>query len=131
MNDDLELELDLAESYTVSEDGLVFEFVLKKNVLWHDGEAFTARDVVFTYDLILNPKTSTVRRSDYVIDGTPIVFEAVDDYTVRVSLPKPFAPILNRLTMGILPAHIYKDVDVNTAVAVAVAVCVCVCVCVW
>ena len=52
----LELVPDLAESYTASDSGLEFVFKLKRNVTWHDGVRFTAHDVKFTYDLILNPK---------------------------------------------------------------------------
>ncbi|MDC0036955.1 peptide-binding protein [bacterium] len=113
----LELVPDLAESFTVSDSGLEFVFKLKRNVTWHDGVRFTAHDVKFTYDLILNPKTNTVRRSDYIIDGTPIEFRVIDEYTLQVRLPKPFAPILNRLSMGIIPKHIYEHVDVNVATA--------------
>lgn len=115
VNPKLELEPDLAESYTVSPDGLTYIFKLKQTIKWHDGNDFTAHDVKFTYDTILDPNTNTVRRSDYIIDGKPIEFKVLDEYTLQIRMHKPFAPLLNRLTMGIIPQHIYEVVDINTA----------------
>ena len=112
---ELELEPDLAESYTVSADGLVYLFNLKQNIKWHDGEAFTAHDVKYTYDMILNPSTNTVRRSDYIIDGKAVEFKVLDEYTLQIRMHKPYAPLLNRLTMGIIPEHIFEVTDINTA----------------
>lgn len=114
VNDELMMEPDMAERYTISPDGCTYLFYLKRNVLWHDGQPFTARDVVFTFDLILDPKTNTVRRSGFVIDGEPIKFEAVDDYTVRATLPKPFAPFLTEMGMSILPRHVLSGRNINT-----------------
>ncbi|RAP31431.1 peptide-binding protein [Candidatus Marinamargulisbacteria bacterium SCGC AG-343-D04] len=113
VNEKMELVPDLAEKYTVSEDGRRLVFYLKKNVKWHDGVPFTASDVVFTFDKILDSNTNTVRRSDYIINGEPIGFEAVGDYEIRITLPSPFAPLLNRLTMGIIPKHIFNSEDIN------------------
>ena len=115
VNPDLELVPDLAESYTISDNGLVYLFKLKRNVTWHDGKPFTAYDVKFTFDTILDPETNTVRADDYKIDGKPIEFRVLDDYTIQIRMHKPFAPFLNGLTMGIIPQHIYEVVDVNTA----------------
>ena len=111
---ELELEPDLAESYTVSPDGLVYLFKLKQSIKWHDGKDFTAHDVKFTYDTILNPATNTVRRSDYIIDGKAIEFKVLDEHTLQIRMHKPFAPLLNRLTMGIIPQHIYEVTHINS-----------------
>ena len=67
INSDLELEPDLLESYDVSDDGTVYTFVLKKNIKWHDGHPFSAQDVKFTFDTILDKRTNTVRRSNFII----------------------------------------------------------------
>lgn len=115
VDENLKFEPDLAESYTISPDGLVYTFHLKKNVKWQDGQPFTAADVKFTFDALLDPKTKTVRRSNYEIDGKPMVFKAPDPYTFQAILPKPFAPALVNLATEILPKHLLDGQDINTA----------------
>ncbi len=115
INPDLALEPDLVDRYTVNTKGTHYTFYLKKNVNWHDGQPFTAHDVKFTVDAILNPSTNTVRRSNFMIGDTPIQFKVLDEHTIQATLPQPFAPFLQRMTMGILPSHLLKNVDINTA----------------
>jgi len=114
VNENLEVIPDMADRWTVSKDGKIWTFYLKKNIKWHDGKPFTADDVVFTFNSILNPKVNSVRRGDYIIDGSPIRFSAPDKYTVRAYLSKPFAPFLLHAGMGIIPKHLFKGQDVNT-----------------
>ena len=45
---------DLAETWTISQDGLTYTFVLRNGLVWHDGASLTADDVVFTYELLRN-----------------------------------------------------------------------------
>ncbi len=115
INEKLEVIPDLAKSWKVSKDGKAWTFYLRKDVKWHDGHPFTAEDVVFTFNAILNPKVNSVRRSDYIIDGKPIEFNAIDKHTVQAILPKPFAPFLVRSGMSIIPKHILEGKDINTA----------------
>lgn len=115
INKQLELEPDLAESYTVSKSGKIYTFHLRKDVTWHDGEPFTAHDVKFTFDKVMDPATQTVRRSSFVIEGKPIKFTVIDDYTLRADLPEPFAPFLMSVSMEIIPKHIYEKEDINTS----------------
>src|SRR3989339_602577 len=96
VNEQLEVIPDLATTWEVSEDKKIWIFKLRRDVKWHDGEPLTAADVVFTFNAILNPKVNSVRRSDYIIEGKPIEFSAVDDYTVKAILAQPFAPFLVR-----------------------------------
>jgi peptide/nickel transport system substrate-binding protein len=114
-NENLEPVPDLAKSWSVSKDGKVWTFKLRQDVKWHDGVPFTADDVVFTFNSILNPKVNSVRRSDYIIDGQPIVFKALDKYTVQATLPKPFAPFLTHAAMSVIPQHLLAGKDINTA----------------
>mgnify|MGYP001337321190 CR=1 FL=1 len=113
VNSKLEMVPDLAESYTVQNNGKRYLFKLKQNVKWHDGEAFTADDVIYTFNTLMDPKTNTVRRSSYFIQGKPITFKKIDTYTVQVDLPKVFAPFLIHMGMGILPQHILNTQDIN------------------
>ena len=115
INEKLEVIPDLARSWKISKDGKVWTFYLRRDVKWHDGQAFTARDVVFTFNAILNPKVNSVRRGDYMIDGRPIKFKALDKYTVQAVLPAPFAPFLVRSGMSIIPQHLLAGKDINTA----------------
>lgn len=114
-NSSLEAIPDLAERWDISRDGKVWTFYLKKNVFWHDGQPFTSADVKFTFDAILNPKVNSVRRSDYMIDGQPIEFIAQSKYVFQAVLPKPFAPFLTHMAMGIIPEHALAGKDINTA----------------
>ena len=100
----------LVESYDVSEDGLTWTLVLRRDVRWHDGVPFTARDVAFTYDYFRAHRqsrfTSAIARA---LDRV----EVVDDYTVRMYLRKPdpafiFAPLAD---VPILPEHLWNDVE--------------------
>ena len=78
----------LAESYTKISDTL-FEYKIKKGVLFHNGEELKASDVVFTFlHLIDNPKAATYSEP---LDRKSIV--AVDDYTVRIGTKEPSAPM--------------------------------------
>lgn len=87
-------------------------FYLRKGVLWHDGRKFTAHDVKFTYDTIMNPKTNTVRRSSYELVKKA---EVLDPYTFRVTYKQPYSPSLESWGIGIIPKHLLESVEINTA----------------
>jgi peptide/nickel transport system substrate-binding protein len=87
---------DVAESWTVSPDGLTYQFKLRDNVRFHDGSALTARDVKATYERIVNPPQGvvSVRRASYsAIDSV----EAPDERTVNFRLKYPQAAMLSLL----------------------------------
>jgi len=115
INEHLEIEPDLATSYSISEDGLVYTFTLRDDVTWHDGIPFSGEDVLFTFEKLLDPTTNTVRRSNFIYNGQKVTFELVDPYTFVATLPEPYAPFLLRMGMDILPKHIYEDEDINTS----------------
>jgi peptide/nickel transport system substrate-binding protein len=105
-----EVEPALAESWEFSQDGLVWTFHLRKGIIWFDGERFTADDVVFTYnDIIYNEDIACDMRDLLTIEGKRIKVEKVDDYTVRFTLPVPYAPLLRHLGTAIMPKHILED----------------------
>lgn len=105
---DLNIVPDLAEKWEVSEDGLKITFYLKKGVKWHDGAPFTAKDVEFTYKLILDPKTGCPYISSYA-DITRI--SIIDPYTIEFDYKEPYAPALLKFGMGIIPEHLFKGLE--------------------
>ncbi|OGC23836.1 hypothetical protein A3J90_00885 [candidate division WOR-1 bacterium RIFOXYC2_FULL_37_10] len=115
INESLEVVPDMAKSWTVSSDGKIWTFYLRRDIKWHDGVHFTAEDVKFTFDSILNPKVNSIRRSSYIIDGKPIKFNVINKYTIQAILPKPFAPFLVSTGIGIIPKHLYEKGDINTS----------------
>lgn len=89
-------------------DGREWIFYLRDDVRWSDGEEFTARDVVFTFnELIYNPNIPTGSRDLFTIEGKNIIIEKLDDYTVKFILPSVFCPFLRALSQDILPEHKY------------------------
>ena len=107
---DLKIIGDLAESYQVSPDGLTITFKLRKNVTWHDGKPFTSRDVLYTYRVIIDPKTPTAYSEDF---KQVAAVTAPDSFTVIVRYAKPYAPALASWSVAILPAHLLEGQDIT------------------
>jgi peptide/nickel transport system substrate-binding protein len=103
----------LAESWQVSEDGLTFTFHLRRDVRWHDGRPFTADDVLFTFDRVLDPRSKTIAIRSYL---SPIArYEKVDDATVVFRLERPYWAAFDAIAeIFIYPKHIYEGSDFNT-----------------
>jgi peptide/nickel transport system substrate-binding protein len=111
-NEKSELRPSLAESWDSSADGKVWTFRLRHGVKWQDGQDFTAEDVKFTYDTVIDPNTKpTVAKADYA--GLQKV-EAVDPFTVRFYLAQPNAAFLARLVLCIAPKHLLQGQDLAT-----------------
>lgn len=100
---------DLAASYTVSEDGLTYTFTLKDNLEFHDGEPLTADDVLFTVTKAQDPTLHSVKRPNW--DG--VLAQKVDSKTITFTLREPYAPFLENTTLGILPAHLWKELSAS------------------
>ncbi|MES2088265.1 MAG: ABC transporter substrate-binding protein [Patescibacteria group bacterium] len=96
----------LAESYSISEDGLTYTFVLKKGLTFHDGSPITADDVVFTIGKAQDPTLKSPKRANW--EGVQV--EKVNDYQVKLTLKQPYSPFLENTTLGILPKHIWNDI---------------------
>jgi peptide/nickel transport system substrate-binding protein len=88
-NVDLEFEPALAESWEVSDDGLVWTFHLREGVEFHDGSPFTADDVVFSYNRIIDEELANAYRF-----GTVEEVRAVDDHTVEIEVSEPTPNLL-------------------------------------
>lgn len=98
---------DLAESYTVSEDGMIYTFILKKNAKFQNGIAVTADDIIFTIDKIKDPLIKSPRKIGW--DGVSV--SKTNDTTVIFTLKQPYISFLDNTTTGILPMHIWKNVS--------------------
>jgi len=109
---DIELVGDLAERWEILDDGLTIVFHLRGDVSWHDGVPFTAEDVEFTYQKLIDPEVPTPYGGDFKKIES---LEVIDDYTVRVRYREPFAPGLASWGMSIMPKHLLKDADLMTA----------------
>ena len=99
----------LAESWTVSEDGLTWTFKLRKDVKFNDGTPFKASDVLFSWNDVLfdttraagtDPRWPASMRDILTIGGKRVQVEGVDDYTVRFTLPVKIA-IFDELVGGV------------------------------
>ncbi|MBV7335095.1 ABC transporter substrate-binding protein [Chloroflexi bacterium TSY] len=115
----------LAESFEVSEDGLTFTFNLRKDIVWHDGEPFTADDVAFTFTAAVHPDNptfwgpslSTLKGLEAFTTGDADSIDGlnvIDDHTIEITLESPSMSILDTLSfVGILPEHILGDVPMT------------------
>jgi peptide/nickel transport system substrate-binding protein len=87
----------LAESWESSEDGRTWTFNLREGVTFHNGDPFTANDVVFSINRIKDPEVASPRAGDFaVVDSV----EATDDLTVVFNLSQPFSPLLTKLAFS-------------------------------
>jgi peptide/nickel transport system substrate-binding protein len=99
----------LAKSWKMSPDGRTFTLKLRKGIRFSDGHPFDADDVVFTFTVYLDEAVSSPQRDLLLIDGKPLTISRLDQYTVRFSLPRPYAAA-ERLfdSFAILPRHILE-----------------------
>ncbi len=98
--------LDLAKSYSMSNDGLTYTFILKDNLYFQDGKKLTSEDVLYTIKEIENP----VLNSPKALIWSGVNVSAPDSKTVIFTLKQPFSSFLENTTIGILPSHIWSKV---------------------
>lgn len=105
---------DLATEWT-SDDAITWTFKLRDDVKWHDGEPFTADDVKFTFDAMLDPEVNVTNRGVLV---TLLSTEVVDPHTVTLTFSEPVAslPVGLGYLIFILPKHLLADADLNNPV---------------
>ncbi len=108
------LKKDLADDYQVVDGGKKYIIHLKKNVFWHDGEKFSADDVVYTGNIAKNADYGAVGViSDIRLAWKGVNIKKEDDYTVIFSFEKPRVDFLHVLTLGILPEHIWSKIPIE------------------
>ena len=96
----------MAESWEFSPDCLELTWKLKRNIKWHDGHPFTADDVLFTYQAMINPKTPTAYKEDFLAVKSA---EVIDPYTVRLRYARPLAKAVQSWSMWMLPKHLLEN----------------------
>ncbi len=97
----------LAESYSVSDDGLVYTVKIRKDATFSDGKSLTAEDVLYTINRVEEPALKSPSRASWV----GVVAEATDSHTVRFTLKSAYSPFIENLTIGILPKHLWQNVS--------------------
>lgn len=101
-----EVEPSLAERWELAPDGRTYTFHLRRDVTFSDGAPFTARDVAFTLGALFDAKVASPLASLLTVGGAPPEVTVVDDHTVTLTFPAPFAPALRGLdSVPMLPAH--------------------------
>ncbi len=102
---DGELIPDLAESYEVSKNNLVYSFTLKDNSYFHDGKPVTADDIIFTISKVKD----SIIKSPYRVNWDGVSIEKIDEKNIQFTLKQPYASFLENATIGIMPAHLWDN----------------------
>ena len=102
----------LAERWDYDPDTLTYTFYLAQCVTWHDGQPFTAEDVKFTYEAIMDPDNGSENAPNYE-DVTDIT--VIDDHTVSFTLSAVNTAFLEYMTMAILPQHLLEGENMQTS----------------
>lgn len=101
----------LAKNFKI-ENETEYTITLRSGLTWSDGKPITADDVIYTYkEIIFAGLGNTSTRDMMVIDGKLPKLEKLDDYTVKFTTSKPFAPFLRQLSTSIAPKHIFKPIS--------------------
>jgi peptide/nickel transport system substrate-binding protein len=103
----LEYIPNMAESYTISPDGLTFTFNLRKTMKWSDGQPITAQDFQWTYDQVVKPENGFPYLSQLAFITS---YKALDDYTLEIKIGEVYAPALGQMVglISPLPKHIWE-----------------------
>lgn len=100
------LKGDLADSWSVTEEGKVYTVKLRSGVKWHDNKPLTADDVIFTVKLMQDRAVRAVQYGNWVGVKT----EKISADEIKFTLPLSYAPFAHNLTFGVLPKHLLSKV---------------------
>lgn len=95
---------DLAETWGISQNGETYNFSIRPEAVWHDGEPVTSFDVIFTVELMRDEEIPLPE--DLREFWTRVEVKDLDEKTLQFLLPEPFTPFLDYLSFGILPEHL-------------------------
>lgn len=105
-DDENKLTGDLAEGWTTDATERIYTVKLRPNVYWHDGAPLTAKDVLFTYQMIQNPDASSFLQSSW----KDVKVAMVDERTLTFTLPNQLSAFPHHMTNGIIPEHLLRNV---------------------
>ncbi|MDD2717198.1 MAG: peptide-binding protein [Candidatus Wallbacteria bacterium] len=105
INGDLTISPALADSWETSADNMEITYYLKKGILWHDGAPFTADDVKFTFEKILDPESGSPLQNFYQDVDT---VEVVDSHEVKIFMKKPTMDLPVSIDTMIIPKHVFE-----------------------
>lgn len=111
-DDNYAVQPDLAESWEILEDGSLYRFALRDDVVWHDGTPFTSADVKFSFEEVLTEFHSRTKAS---VGSVLVSVDTPDDTTAEFRFSEPYAPLLQQLDVTeapIIPAHIYQGTEI-------------------
>ena len=100
---------DVAESVTVSDDGLTYNVLIRKDVHFHNGTTLTAHDVAFTIGLIQNPSLKSPLKGNW----NDVTVEVISDNELNIVLRDAYAPFIENFTLGILPEHLWSSIPIE------------------
>lgn len=109
-NGDNEIVPGLAKNWEFEEASCTYTFHLAENVKWHDGEDFTADDVKFTIEAIMDPENGSENAPNYE-DVEEI--RVIDDHTIEFHLTAPNVAFLDYMSMAVLPEHLLAGEDMQ------------------
>jgi len=98
---------DLAETWGISKDGKRYSFSIRPNAVWHDSQAVTSDDVIFTVELFR--KEELPIPNDLRAFWNEVEARALDEKTLQFELPESYSPFLDYLSFGILPKHLFAN----------------------
>ncbi|HEY0908146.1 MAG TPA: peptide ABC transporter substrate-binding protein [Candidatus Paceibacterota bacterium] len=98
---------DLADTFTVSPDGLTYSLTIKDGAVFHDGTPVTAEDVRFTVEKAQEAALKSPRRVNW--EGVTIAH--AEGHEIVFTLKQPYAPFISNLTLGILPKHLWQSLE--------------------
>ncbi len=101
-------EPDLAESWGATPEGTVYNFTLRNNAFWHDGQPVTSDDVLFTIELLKSP--ASFYPQDIKELWGRIQVRRINEKNFQLTLPEPYAPFLDYMTFGVLPKHLLESI---------------------
>lgn len=105
---------DLADSWGISRDGTMYNFSIRSNARWHDGQPVTSDDVIFTLGLMQDDNAPLP--ADLRSFWKEITVKRLDERTIQFRLPEPYSPFLDYLTFGVLPSHLLGHLNLQDVI---------------
>jgi len=99
------LNYDLASNLSIDKSGKIYKVSIRPNVLWHDGERLTTKDIAYTIELLKNKELHS-----FVTGWDKISIKVIDEYNMDFILKDVYAPFKHALTFPIVPSHILSDI---------------------